>query len=61
MKKRPTDLNALFLLKVLSNGDTFYPLVVFSSVGQFFLNLKLLRWDNWLGKQGTLAFGGVFP
>jgi len=29
MEKRPTDLKALFLLKVLSNDDGLYPLVVF--------------------------------
>jgi hypothetical protein len=29
MEKRPTDLKALFLHKVLSNEDTLYPLVVF--------------------------------
>jgi len=29
MEKRPTDLKALFLLKVSSNADALYPLVVF--------------------------------
>jgi len=29
MEKRPTDLKTLFLLKVLSNDDALYPLVVF--------------------------------
>jgi len=29
MEKRPTDLKALVLDKVLANDDTLYPLVVF--------------------------------
>jgi hypothetical protein len=36
MEKRPTDLKVLFLLKVLSNADALYPLVVSQSVGQIF-------------------------
>ncbi len=43
MEKRPTDLKALFLLKVFSNDDAFYPLVVFLIRWAIFLNIKLSR------------------
>jgi hypothetical protein len=36
MEKRPTDLKAMFLHKVLSKSDTLHPLVVFNPLENFF-------------------------
>jgi hypothetical protein len=62
MKKRPTDLKALFLPKVLSNGDTLYPLAVFKSVGNFFKSFFGSGLSGlWLKPSGIVSDGFITP